>query len=454
MKYELTSKINVLGEWYRADKPERRMAGAFSWDGKATLEVTDGFLPPKSGPLFDLDSAPCEAIHGETQDSQCITLLRPRQVGGSLSFGPAGMRRPEKYRSSFVLIGTHATPGDDFNSLRARIPRLELWLDQPGLSAVKRGDALLVSVPINPAVSFSIPSMKADLTLMSQFGLHPMSSTSFAAKASGFVTIGSSYPRSAEWFVDQLWKITTFLSLVAAESFSPDHLELTVAGNEKQTVALLADLKSLPVNGCDDSSKFFVSEPKMQVPLEKALNRWLDSHDSIGFPAQLALAVLSSKGLWLHVEFLTLVHALEGFHRATTSKKKMSLSSRLRDLAAHFEESVRRRLFGTDGQPPASWVRTRNYYTHWNEEDRASALDTAEMQHAIVRMRAWLRVLYMWHTGIPQEVIATALDGVSRDAQRLIQVNAEEIRKLNPDSTAGSFGYLRIGDSQIAPGGN
>ena len=45
--------------------------------------------------------------------------------------------------------------------------------------------------------------------------------------------------------------------------------------------------------------------------------KWFEIYNTIEMPSQLALNVFSSEKLWLHVEFLSLMQALEGFHRAT-----------------------------------------------------------------------------------------------------------------------------------------
>lgn len=119
-------------------------------------------------------------------------------------------------------------------------------------------------------------------------------------------------------------------------------------------------------------------------------------------PSQLALSVLSSDNLWLHVEFLSLMQALEGFHRATmpglyTSEaeyepvkqalnyaipkvigpdhkealksrirygNEVSLRKRVDALVGRLDLPVRKHILGGDGSVPRSWVVTRNYYTH------------------------------------------------------------------------------------------
>lgn len=66
--------------------------------------------------------------------------------------------------------------------------------------------------------------------------------------------------------------------------------------------------------------------------------------------SRLAASVLTSQNLWPHVEFLYLMHVLEGFHRSLCGGGGR-LERRLNDLAKNLSEVVRKRIFGNeDGQ--------------------------------------------------------------------------------------------------------
>ena len=183
-------------------------------------------------------------------------------------------------------------------------------------------------------------------------------------------------------------------------------------------------------------------------------------------PSQLALSVLSSENLWLHVEFLSLMQALEGFHRATmtglyTSKaayedirqklsnaipenvesdhrdslrarikygNEISLRKRLDALLTRIQLPLRQHILGGDGGLPGRWVDTRNYSTHWDESSRSAVLEGIDMHRAIVRMRHLLRALYLDLVSIPQAGIESS--GQRREqSQYLIQLNNMEHRR-------------------------
>jgi hypothetical protein len=113
---------------------------------------------------------------------------------------------------------------------------------------------------------------------------------------------------------------------------------------------------------------------------------------------------------------------------------ELSLRKRLNGLAERLDTELRKRIFGAPGAVPQKWVATRNYYTHWDEASRNDVLDTAEMYYATVRLRHFLRVLYLDLVGVPPAAIAKALDGSNSECQHLIQLN-------HPHA---AFGYVKV----------
>lgn len=204
----------------------------------------------------------------------------------------------------------------------------------------------------------------------------------------------------------------------------------------------------------------------MNVDLAEIVVRWFDIYPKIHMPSQLALSVLVSDKLWLHVEFLSLMQALEGLHRglfegdymekaqyklvmkalcdaippelspdhkdALSSRirygNQISLSKRLDKLAEQLSQKIRTMILGPNGKVPRQWIDTRHYYTHWDEELRANVLDSQGMYNANVRMRHFLRALYLNLMGVPEQAILSSLCNASNSSQHLAQLNAIEYR--------------------------
>jgi hypothetical protein len=210
----------------------------------------------------------------------------------------------------------------------------------------------------------------------------------------------------------------------------------------------------------------------MGIDVAKVIYTWFEKYPRVQIPSDLAISVLSSEELWHHVEFLSLMQALEGFHRglyeglymdetgyhavkqalgnaipaelgsdhkdALRSRirygNQISLRKRLDALSSELPEEIRKIVLGPEGKVPRSWIDTRNYYTHWDEELRHNVLDSQEMYDANVRMRTFLRVLYLLLMDIPAKSIIGALTGGSNESQHIIQLNARELHKKGYDT--------------------
>ena len=83
--------------------------------------------------------------------------------------------------------------------------------------------------------------------------------------------------------------------------------------------------------------------------------------------------------------------------------------------------NVRRLILGAEGSIPRSWVDTRNYYTHWDEDLRPSILEGEALYWATLRLEHLLRALYWNLIGVPPDAMERALQGHSRPAEILKQ---------------------------------
>ena len=114
----------------------------------------------------------------------------------------------------------------------------------------------------------------------------------------------------------QIGKATTLLAFMAGSPMSPDHITGKVEGSGNALEVLVA-LRDAKYCEHENGNNFYMLRNDMGADLGAVLTKWFELYDTFAAPSQLALSVLNSKDLWLHVEFLSLMQALEGFHRAT-----------------------------------------------------------------------------------------------------------------------------------------
>jgi hypothetical protein len=220
--------------------------------------------------------------------------------------------------------------------------------------------------------------------------------------------------------------------------------------------------------------------------LETCFQSWFEQYPRVETTCGLATSILAADDLWPQVEFVSLMQALEGLHRAlfqgsymnaaeyaqvertlidaikalpaTVSGdhrealrsrihygNELSLAKRLTSLCSMLSEPVREMVFGDAAKLPRKWIETRNYYTHWEAALLPGILSIQEMIYSNQRMRALLRVLYLSLAGVPQEVLSTSLRGTNKEAQSLTTIRGMERRASNPNDMTGAFGFIARG---------
>lgn len=491
-KYPIPDPVDFVGEWCLPDREKSRsIAGTLSWSSqRASLQLHDSFNP-LSGAVYGDEVQSYPAVHGTTTGSQYITVLQALRAGAGFNVGPAGMRQSERMISSWVVVGAHVLPKTLYGEIRVRIPGLQIWIGRSGI----RQTILPKTEQSASAVTYCIEGLPEEVTEIScvaatlGWGIDRDFSgdlvSEISVRTSACLRIRPTEPKELGWYLQQVQKATTLLSLIAGSPMSPDHIAATVdgPGGDVEILVALREAKYCAHKSCHD---FYMLRNDMDADLSAVFSKWFDLYDAIAMPSQLALSVLCSEKLWLHVEFLTLMQALEGFHRATmpglyTSESdydsirqslsnaipqdvasdhkdalksrikygnEVSLRKRLDALVERLPLALRQHILGGDGLVPGSWVVTRNYYTHWDESSRDSVLDGIQMHRAHVRMRHLLRALYLDFAGVPNTAIAKSLHNACSESQYLVQLNNTEYRSRNPGTDSGAIMQISVKDPE------
>lgn len=490
--HAIPDPVDFVGEWFLPDREKSPLiSGTLSWASqRASLKLNDSFTPLVGAVYGDEDHS-YAAVHGTSTNSQYVTLLNAARAGSGFNFGAAGMRQSERLISSLVVVGDHVSPKTLYSEIRVRLPGLQIWIGRSGVRQTiipKTDDSAFT-------VIYSIESLPEEVTAISSvsatlgWGLGWTGSgdlvSDISVKTSAYLSVRADHPQDLDWYFKQLGKVTTLLSFLASAPMSPDHITAKVFESAVEVEILIALREALycPHKSAHD---FYMLRNDMGADLGTVFSKWFELYDSIAMPSQLALSVFSSEKLWLHVEFLSLMQALEGFHRATmpglyTSVEEydsirgelsnaipkgvesahrealksrikygneVSLRKRLDALVARVPLAIREQILGGDGSVPRSWVVTRNYYTHWDEASRDSILDGVEMHRAGVRMKHLLRVLYLDLVGIPFAAIAKALRNSCSESQYLVQLNNSAYRKKNPGDDSGAIMHISMKDAE------
>jgi hypothetical protein len=491
--HRIPDHAEFVGEWFLPSSEEevRKIPGTLSWSSqRASLELHDSFNPVR-GAVYGDEVHTYPAVYGTTTKSEFVTVLEASRASAGLNIGPAGFRQPERLVSSWVVVGAHVDAQTLYSEIRVRIPGLQIWLCPSGVKQTilhktkETAAGVIYRIEGLPEEESEISSLPATLGWGIDRNFSGDLITKISVVTSACLRIQTDTPQNLDWFFLQLGKATTLLAFLAGTPMAPDEVTAKVA-NSNISVSVVVALREANYCTHRNSNDFYMLRSNMDADLGVTFAKWFELYDNIAMPCQLALSVLSSENLWLHVEFLSLMQALEGFHRATmpglyTSEanyepvkqalsnaipktvgldhkdalksrirygNEVSLRKRLDALVSRLELPLRKHILGGDGVVPRRWVITRNYYTHWDEASRELTLDGIEMHRAGVRMRHLLRALYLDLVGIPQSAIAKSLQNACKESQYLIQLNNTEHRKNHPEADTTPMMHIGLKDAE------
>lgn len=471
--YSLDDTFDISGEWWNSANPERMVPGNLSFDRDAGIELRiNQAFDPQEGAVRTGDANPRYAcVHGITVKGEAVTLIDAQQLGTSFNFGSGGLRQPGRIHARILVMGAQLPAGFGFPEVGFRIPGLQVWLAEQVISHEMHfdGNKKLVrqdySAGIMPEETFQVPSISSEITIQYGLGFSADAYSSIQVSVAAWFNFRPKSSQQADWFLDQEDKLLTLISLLAGELLFADAVHAKIdETNHRVSILFAAERTEVPLRR--NPSDYFMSRGSISVPLVDCIANWFDIVSRVEQPASLAKSIMASKNLWLHMEFLSLIQVLEGFHRSlhdgeyldsedydtvrstlqgaipsiVSSDHRAALKSRIRygnqyslrkrlgELASSLSECIRGHLFGFSGSLPASWLDTRNYYTHWDEELRPGILNIQDMYYANVRLRHFLCTMFRLLVGVPQSDCERAFTGSSHSAQQLIQINIIEKR--------------------------
>nr|WP_236000102.1 HEPN domain-containing protein [Bradyrhizobium uaiense] len=457
----MSEAFETVGTWFLPETPERRIAGTLSSKSdRIDLELADSLRPMQSGPIR-AEVVRYPVVHGVTQKLEAVSLFQCTRARYSLTFASGGSGQPETLWSHLAIVGAHLTEEHVYPEVRCRIPGLQVWLSSEVIQVTKDDLGYALRVKNIPKETIAVSNIGAEL----DFKLAAIASPAHAEAtivASGWLNVRPDEPKPLSWFLDQLWKITSFLALLAEKPMPPDRIELKI-GAHGFVLSVLAPRPAIEYCDHREHHAFFISRTRIGDDLGRIVASWFELFPRVELPVGLALSTMASDDLWPHVRFLSLMQALEGLHRALftgnymapeqyglvkdalinaipanvgadhraalTSRirygNEIALAKRLKSLAELLPNTLRTRILGSK-DIPRSWIDTRNYYTHWDEALRSNILGGQAMYDASVRLTILLRALYLQQAGMSSDTLESCLDGHSDASQHLRQLNLPE----------------------------
>ncbi|MBW7928385.1 MAG: hypothetical protein H3C58_09935 [Fimbriimonadaceae bacterium] len=468
---DFRTAFEMQGRWFEPAPEPQQIAGTLVYTPGAEVELHlhDSLDPIRRFTQRRTEGRSYPVLHGTTTSGEAVTLLSVQLVRSQLAIGSAGMGQPEELVSNRTLIGTHASPESLYRQIRFRVPALEVWLSKETVKrTVEHGPAservwsFAVVTPDGPAIR--VPAIEADLGWQFDFSSNSNPFKGVRVDMQGWLQITPDKPKSLDWLLEQKSVFDQLLTMLAGEPMLSDCIQLAVAGGDER-VLLLIRQEGSAYCARTQPEEFFLALKDLEDPSE-VIQCWFAEWQRMRMPLQLAVSTLNSTQLWLHVRFLSLMQALEGFHRsrfpgtymadedyypvrqkitaaipselaadhreALKARLKygnqISLRRRLNELTEKVPDPLREIVLGQDRRIPRSWTETRNYYTHWDEELRPALPKDLGLHFACVRLSVLLRLLYLQMVGVSASTLLKALNsGRSTVSRQIIHAHNVEV---------------------------
>ena len=477
----LNASIKTVGEWFVPEEPSHRVPGVLEYDGQVSLLDLSNSFEPVIGKVTAGHAKRYPVVHGATVDLGAVTLFDAVQLGLGFNIVQGQLTQPERLRATMLIVGRHVDPDTLIKSMEFRIPGLEVWLSQrvilsgiaPPTNESRASQTVHIMSPAPEVIK--VPTIDGTVTFEINV---PMSIsqevTRFSIAATATLTITSNTGQNLAWFLDHYKYIEALIALFAGCPMPVDQIQARFTDQPTDHDVLLA-LPKIPHCTATTVNDFFVFRNLLGSQFDGLVQRWFADKSKLQLPVGLAANVLASQDLWTHLEFLSLLQALEGFHRATlpdtymaeadyeSVKKALgdalpstvsadhrsalkskirygneySLQKRMNKLVKALPDRIHKLAIGIDGDFPRPWIDTRNFFTHWDKELEPKVVTGQALYEANVRLRVLLRLVYLNYLGIDAQMLEKALLGTNPLAQHLIQLNFPdtplmEIKPQNP----------------------
>jgi hypothetical protein len=451
--YALDDTFETSGKWFLPEASDRAIPGILRYSPKGTeLQLDGAFWKPQSVFAHTLQTYP--VVHGITREGEAVSLFKVHQAGFNMGSGVEGIHVSERLGTSRLLMGDHVQEDSRYTKLRFRMPGLQYWLSRPVVERSIETDGATgqktwqYRLPPLEDLTTRIPCVAAniewEIVCHESNVLDPFSG--IHVTTTGWITLCPDTPQPLDWYIHQMGTVNTLMGFLAGAPMFPDRID----GFDEAEREHLSILLTFGNRRCCTFSRqmdFFMPLPMVEIQLEALLQQWFEIYPLIAKPTALAESVFASgqEKLWLHLEFLAWMQALEGLQRALPSHvlppiqpkgKIPTLRERLDALTSLLPLRLRAHILDED-TVPKSWIDTRHYYTHWIEDQRDGVLDNSGLYDANVRAKHLMVALYLTLAGVPLESFAAAYKGTSGMAQELLTRKAALAHQQDPNSGAG-----------------
>lgn len=434
------------GLWWLPSNPEQKVSGTlrFSFNDGATLDLIGSFKSVND--LKELLNP--EIILGISSNGKNITLYKCLE--SSSQFSAPGLLT-SSFKASVILVNAHFKKNEDmlFEELAINYSNLDNWANISGFDikypSNQKGTLIKYTVPSPVEVEIN-PELKISFDVHVDYPARSIVQKKACIKQKIFLTIKPSNPQ----YLEKYWKIAglvrNYLALGVMEPVYP----LVIEGKTQGVKMDLGNGKFFypPVS-------IFFAQPDIRLHKEKqplnmlftlqdireilelTIKNWFEKEEVLKPIYDLYFGTLYNPRMYVHHRFLSLVQAVESYHRRKWSNQEIkpeehkirikeilesipkkyknwlkwklkysnepSLQNRLNEILTKHSKILSGILDKSSFIEKT--VNTRNYLTHYDPELKEKSVDGIELYYIAEKLKLILTICFLKELGFSSDII-------------------------------------------------
>jgi hypothetical protein len=438
----LLGEFTCMGMWWSPENPSEKIYGFLKFNNKNIRLELAGVFSKK----YTFQSLILETIHGLTNENKKVTLYKvselyfkgPHITDIKNNFGES------VFSCEYIFIGRHFNHADDiiFNGLGMDFTYLNEWINNKFEYEWDKDDYSIKSKSFG--YTLNLDFISSTLNIFSEaMNLGDLGKDIRICYISG-ISIKPHEAKNWRWFQEFLNNFKNFLTLLMGIPVYPSHLSADPINSSKfESIEIFycipnpLIIESLHPREIEISFPDIIKYTNRNVQkIGDVINNWLKRAEVIAPVFDLFFLTFYDNSMSVRTCFLTLMQAIETFHRRVYEGKgkylddieykpiyeiiskanpenieeglKKSLKGRLR---YGNEFSLMTRLESLEnygkgckwfkmimrGENGILWklVATRNYYTHFDEKNKINMIREEDLPYMNYKLRLFLRILLL-----------------------------------------------------------
>lgn len=455
--YTLLDDFELKGFWWLPEKPAVKISGILSFknEKKIVLELL-GSLYDKHG-FSDEKLFHPKIILGATDNGYLCTLYQ--NVESKSQLNSSGIHK-SIIESKFLLVGKHfqAEEKIKFTSFQVNFTNLESWL-------VKRPFTLETPSQNDQSEWRLIHKWPEEFQAkLEEINSVIQSTHDFATdgdrirdviwKSRAYLKINPENEQHLKWYWEIIYDLCNLLTLLIGETTYilqlkafGDEIEISPGKTIKEPIELYFSQNKLNLKEDIHPFQMIISFPVVGDMIDQVLAQWFLKAKTLRFTYDLFFGTFYNPSMYLQFHFLSLMQAIESFHRVTRTGKYLndkewkpfrdqlanklpveldrwhkeslksrikygneySLRKRINDLLQSLDENTLSLLSPSANYFTNDIVNTRHYLTHYDDELKDNALEGADLYWANQRLRILITILLLKEIGLEESVIIESM---------------------------------------------